>query len=383
MGMPPLSRRSSVPPFHVMEVMRAAEAREADGARVLHLEVGQPSTPAPAPALAAARDAIDHDRLGYTGAAGTRALRRRISDWYRERHDLEVDPERSILITTGASGAFVLIFLACFDPGQRVAVIEPGYPCYRNDLLALGVEVVPVPVGLDTGFRPTVEQLDAAGPLDGLVVASPSNPTGTVLSDRDLADLTHWCRDRGVTLVCDEIYHGITFTGPAATALSHDRDVIVVNSFSTYFSMTGWRLGWVVAPPEPVAAMERLAQSLTIAPPTLSQIAGLAAFDGIDELDANVERYRTNRRILIDGMAGIGFDRLAPADGAFYLWFDVAHTGLTATGLAERWLADVAVAVTPGVDFDPVRGDRWIRLSYAGSTGEMTEAVERLRGWTP
>ncbi|MFV0525427.1 MAG: pyridoxal phosphate-dependent aminotransferase [Acidimicrobiales bacterium] len=383
MGLSPPSRRSSVPPFRVMEVMRAAAAREADGTRVLHLEVGQPSTPAPAVALAAAADALSRDRLGYTGAAGSGPLRARISRWYRERYGLEVDPERSVLVTTGASGAFVLIFLACFDPGQRVGVIEPGYPCYRNDLLALGVEVVGIPVGPDTGFRPTVDQLDAAGPLDGLVVASPSNPTGTVLGDADLAGLTRWAHDRDVTLVCDEIYHGITFTGPAPSALAHDPNVIVVNSFSKYFSMTGWRLGWVVAPPELTATMERLAQSLTIAPPTLSQIAGLAAFDGVEELDANVERYRTNRRILTDGMAGIGFDRLAPADGAFYLWFDVSRTGLTAIELGRRWLHDLAIAVTPGVDFDADRGNGWVRLSYAGSTPEMTEAIERLDGWRP
>lgn len=376
------SKRSDIPPFYVMEVMRAAEARERTGAEVLHLEVGQPSTPAPAGVLAAAERALRADKLGYTGAAGLTALRERISGWYRHYYHLDVAPER-IVVTTGASGSCVLTFLALFDPGQRVAVLEPGYPCYRNDLLAFGIEVVPVPVGPETSFRPTVDQLDAAGPLDGLVVASPSNPTGTVLDDARLAELTSWARNRGTRLIADEIYHGITFHGPAPSALAHDPDVVVLNSFSKYFSMTGWRLGWVVAPPEVAEAIERLAQSLTVAPPTLSQLAAVAAFDCTDELDANVARYRANREVLLEGLPAAGINRLAPADGAFYVWADVDHLGFDSQDLCRRWLDELGVAATPGIDFDQPRGHRFVRFSYAGATDDLRRAMDRLARWTP
>ncbi|MEL7157272.1 MAG: aminotransferase class I/II-fold pyridoxal phosphate-dependent enzyme, partial [Actinomycetota bacterium] len=250
------SLRSEVPPFYVMEVMRAAEAREQAGHRVLHLEVGQPSTPAPAAVLTAARRALDHDRLGYTGAAGLVPLRDRIARWYHDRYDLTIERDQ-IVVTTGASGSCVLAFLAAFDPGQRVGVLAPGYPCYRNDLLAFGIDVVEIEVGPETDFRPTTEQLDGAGHLDGLVIASPSNPTGTVLDDRQLAELCQWAGARGVRLLADEIYHGITYDEPAPSVLAHADDVIVLNSFSKYFSMTGWRLGWVVAPPAMAEAIER------------------------------------------------------------------------------------------------------------------------------
>ncbi len=371
------SKRSAVSPFLVMEMMRAAAAREAAGYEVLHLEVGQPSTGAPRAALDAVANAIEHDPLGYTAALGMPELRSRVSQWYDERYDLDVPADR-IAITTGASGSCVLAFLALFDVGDRVGVLSPGYPCYRNDLEAFGVEVITIPVGFDTGFRPTVAQLVAAGPLDGLVLASPSNPTGTVLFDDDLALLTSWARQNAVTLVVDEIYHGITFEQPAPSVLSHDSDVVVFNSFSKYFSMTGWRLGWLVVPPQLIGAIERLAQNLTIAAPAVSQIAGLAAFDATDELDANVVRYTENRRVLLDGLADAGFDRIAPADGAFYVWVDISHTGLTATALASIWLEKLGIAATPGLDFDRERGDDFIRFSYAGSTADMTEAMRRL-----
>ncbi|MGF1597462.1 MAG: pyridoxal phosphate-dependent aminotransferase [Acidimicrobiales bacterium] len=379
---PRAAARSAVPPFYVMEVMRAAEARERAGHRVLHLEVGQPSTSAPAPVVAAAHRALDADRLGYTGAAGLPALRERVAWWYDHRYGLDVDPSR-VVITTGASGSCVLTFLAAFDPGDRVAVIEPGYPCYRNDLLAFGVDVVTVPVGPETSFRPTVEHLVAAGPLDGLVVASPNNPTGTVLADEHLRPLLAWAAGAGVQVVSDEIYHGITYETSAPTALAIDADVVVVSSFSKYFSMTGWRLGWIVAPPELAEPIERLAQSLTVAPPTLSQVAAIAAFDAVDELEANVTTYRRNRDLLLAGLPAAGLDRLAPADGAFYLWADVSHLCDDAADLARRWLDELSIAVTPGIDFDRSRGHRSIRLSYAGAADDLAEAIDRLAAWRP
>ena len=375
------SSRSEIPPFYVMEVMRAAAEREAEGHTVLHLEVGQPSTPAPAGVLAAAHEALDADRLGYTGAAGLDQLRERISAWYRDRYGVDVGTER-IIVTTGASGSCVLAFLAAFEHGDRVAVLEPGYPCYRNDLLAFGVDVVAVPLP-EEDFRPRVEDLESVGPLDGLVIASPSNPTGTVMDEAQLKQLLDWGRDRGVTIVADEIYHGITYDAPAPTVLAIDPDAIVLNSFSKYFSMTGWRLGWVVAP-EPLAiAMERLAQSLTIAPPTISQRAALAAFDCVDELEGNVARYGANRAILLDGLPQAGLDRLAPADGAFYVWADVSRYGIGSQELCRRWLDELSIAATPGIDFDQARGDRFVRFSYAGAADDLTEAMSRLAHWRP
>jgi len=376
------SKRSEVPPFYVMEVMRAAAEREQAGAEILHLEVGQPSTPAPSGALEAAKRALSSDKLGYTGAAGLPELRLRISQWYERYYGLHIDPAR-IVATTGASGSCVLTFLAAFDAGQRVAVIEPGYPCYRNDLMAFGIDVVPIPVGPETSYRPTVAALDAAGPFDGLVIASPSNPTGTVLHGSHLAELTAWSTANGVQLIADEIYHGITYDEPAPSALAHSDDVVVINSFSKFFSMTGWRLGWVVAPLDLAETVERLAQSLAIAPPTLSQLAAVAAFDCIDELDANVARYRQNRRLLLDGLPAAGIDRLAPADGAFYVWADVSHLCDDSQDLCRRWLDELSIATTPGLDFDQPRGHRFVRFSYAGSHDELARAVDRLSGWTP
>ncbi|MEL6981327.1 MAG: aminotransferase class I/II-fold pyridoxal phosphate-dependent enzyme [Actinomycetota bacterium] len=374
------SARSDVAPFYVMEVMRAAEAREAEGLSVLHLEVGQPSTAAPAGARRAVADALETENLGYTGAAGLPSLREAISGWYRDRYSVEVGTDR-IVVTTGASGSCVLGFLALFEAGQRVAVLEPGYPCYRNDLEVLGIDVVPLVLDPDDGFRPTIDGLAALGPIDGLVVASPSNPTGTVLPPDQLADLVAWCQDRQVRLVVDEIYHGITFGQPTATALAYGSDVVVINSFAKYFSMTGWRIGWLVGPPTIAESVERLAQSLTVAPPTVGQVAALAAFDCRDELEANVERYRKNRGIVLDGLAAMGLDRSAPADGAFYVWTDVSQLGIDSQALCRRWLDELGVAATPGIDFDRARGQDYVRFSYAGAPDELREAMARLAGW--
>lgn len=371
------STRSQVAPFHVMEVMRAAEQRELDGHTVLHLEVGQPSTSAPEGALVAAELALRNDRLGYTTALGIPPLRQRIADWYQRQYGLEISPDR-IVATTGASGSCVLAFLALWDHGDRVGVLEPGYPCYRNDLQTFGIEPVAIPVGPESDYRPTVEHLEAAGPLDGLVIASPSNPTGTVLLAEHLDTVLGWAKANKVRVVMDEIYHGITYGSATPTALAHDDDVVVFNSFSKYFSMTGWRLGWIVAPEEMITPLERLAQNLTIAPPTLSQLAGVAAFDCTDELDANVERYRTNRQILLDGLPAAGIDRIAPPDGAFYIWADVSHLTDDSQALCAQWLAELDIAVTPGIDFDPVRGYRFVRFSYARSADDMQAAMTKL-----
>ncbi len=374
------SQRSEIAPFYVMEVMRAAEAREASGAEVLHLEVGQPSTPAPTGARSAAAEALTSDRLGYTGAAGTPSLRRAIGGWYRDRYNVEIETDR-IVVTTGASGSVVLSLLALFDAGQRVAVLEPGYPCYRNDLAALGVEVVTIPVSPESGFRPTVDQLEGTGPIDGLIVASPSNPTGTVLPPDELNTIVGWAEANDVRLVVDEIYHGVTYGAETPTALEFGEDVVVMNSFSKYFSMTGWRLGWVVAPTTIAAAVERLSQSLTIAPPTISQVAAEAAFGCLDELEGNVKIYRHNRTIVLDGLAAAGLDRMAPPDGAFYVWVDVSRFGLDSQDLCRLWLETLGIAATPGIDFDRQRGQDYVRFSYAGAPEEITEAMSRLKTW--
>ena len=379
-------RAAQVPPFHAMAMsLRAAEA-EARGQRVLHLEVGQPSTGAPAPARAAVAAAMERaDPLGYTNAPGSWALRRRIAQHYDERYDVTVEPA-DILVVGGASAGFTLAFLAAFDAGDRVGVIEPGYPCYRNALLAMGVEPVAIPVGPATRWAPTAELLAAAGPLDGLVIASPSNPTGTVLSAERLEMVVAWCAQQGVQLVADEIYHGITYGEPAPTVLASTRDAVVVNSFSKYFSMTGWRLGWMVVPGHLHDAVERLQQNLYICAPHVSQIAGLAAFDAAEELDAHVQRYAANRDLLTAGLAAAGITEVAAADGAFYVYADVTELAAAAGGsmaLCGQWLEQLGVAATPGLDFDLARGDQFVRFSYAGSAQHIAEACQRLQQFAP
>ena len=372
--------RSEIAPFYVMEVMKAAAARESTGAEVLHLEVGQPSTGAPAGVLAEAERAMRAGPLGYTAATGTPELRARIAASYAEIYGVDVPAER-VVVTTGASGAFSLAFLACFDPGDRVAQLEPGYPCYRNALEAFGIEVVGLSVDAATRFQPTAEMLEACGPLDGLVIASPANPTGSALTAAELEALCDWCRDRGVRLVADEIYHRLSYGEAAPTALGAWDDAIVINSFSKYYSMTGWRLGWAVVPERLVPPIERLAQNLTIAPPTLSQIAAVAAFDCEDELDAHVRRYAANRAILLDALPRAGMASHAPADGAFYAYADISGIADDAQALCGRWLDELGVAATPGVDFDPRRGRSWVRFSFAGSTADISRAAELLVDW--
>lgn len=375
-----VARRASIPPFIVMDVLRAANERAATGADVLHLEVGQPSTGAPGRVIEAAKAALGRDVLGYTDALGIPPLRDAIAAHYRDRYGIPVDPRR-IVVTTGSSGAFILSFLAAFDAGARVAVTAPGYPAYRNILSALGIEVVEVEVGPASRFQPTPELLDKVGHLDGLIVASPANPTGTMLSAADLRRLAEHCGRRDIRLVSDEIYHGITYAEPATTALALTDRAIIINSFSKYFSMTGWRLGWMVLPEELIRPIECLAQNLFISPPSISQVAAVEVFACRDELEANVRRYAANRAVLLDALPKAGLDRFAPPDGAFYLYVDVGDLTNDSADFCKRLLADTGVAVTPGIDFDPTRGQRTMRVSFAGSTEAMAEAARRLGSW--
>lgn len=376
-----IARRGLVPPFIVMDVMRAANDREAAGEEVLHLEVGQPGTPAPAPVRAAATAALESARIGYTDAMGLRSLRARIARSYSETYGVELDPGR-VIVTTGSSGGFLLGFLASFEPGDRVALAAPGYPAYRNILTSLGVEPVLLPCDLEHRFQPTVELLDrVAPPLDGLILASPSNPTGTMLGRAELSDLVDYCAARGVRLISDEIYHGIAYEAPAVSALELTDDAIVINSFSKYYSMTGWRLGWMVLPEDLVRPVECLAQNFFISPPTLSQMAAEAAIDCRQELDGYVAAYARNRALLLRELPKAGFDRLAPADGAFYLYADVSRLTNDSQDFCRRMLAETGVAITPGIDFDPERGHRFVRFSFAGPEAEMGQAADRLAVW--
>jgi aspartate/methionine/tyrosine aminotransferase len=377
------SGRSNVPPFIVMDVMAAAARLEAAGRRVVHMEVGQPAAPAPSTAIRAARAALDAGRIGYTEALGIPALRARIAGHYAERHGVTVDPGR-VVVTTGSSAGFTLAFLALLEPGDRVAVASPGYPPYRHILTALGCEPVAIEISAATGWALTVEALLAAhrrAPLKAALVASPANPTGTMLTAGALAALIDACMAEGIRFISDEIYHGLDYSFAAETALRLSDQAIVINSFSKYFCMTGWRIGWMVVPEVLARPIERLQQNLAISVPTLSQVAALAAFDGRDEMETVKHGYEVNRRTLIEGLPKAGLDQFLPVDGAFYLYADVSRFSLHSLDFAKRMLAEAGVAATPGIDFDPVNGDRFIRFCYAGSDADMRDAMERIGRW--
>ncbi|QCG97084.1 aminotransferase class I/II-fold pyridoxal phosphate-dependent enzyme [Azospirillum sp. TSA2s] len=379
---PKVSKRGAIPPFFVMEVMRAAAEREAAGLEVLHMEVGQPSTGAPKGVVQAAATAVvGADPLGYTGALGIPPLRAAIAKWYKDRYGVDV-PERRVVVTTGSSGAFQLGFLAAFDPGDRVAMASPSYPAYRHTLTAAGVVPVELPTGPEHRFQPTVELLEALDePVQGLIVASPANPTGTMLSREELTALSDWCRANGVRMVSDEIYHGLTYGTDAVTAAEVNDQALVVNSFSKYFSMTGWRLGWMIVPDDLLRSVECLAQNLFISAPTLSQVSAVAAFDCTEELDGHVARYARNRKLLLEELPKAGFTKMAPADGAFYIYADVSDMTDDSEALAKQILEETGIACTPGIDFDTARGRRFLRFSFAGSEATIAEAARRLIAW--
>jgi aspartate/methionine/tyrosine aminotransferase len=377
------SRRGTVAPFIAMDVFRDAVAHEAAGHSVIHLEVGQPGTPAPAAVLDAARRALVEDRIGYTDALGIAPLREAIAGHYRQQYGVTVDPAE-IVVTTGSSAAFQLAFLAAFEAGDRVALAAPGYSAYRNILSAIGLEPVLVEVGPNANYQPNPELLAEAGDIAGLIIASPANPTGTMIAPAELARLAAWCAERGIRLVYDEIYHGITYETPAQTVRAFDRDAaIVINSFSKYYCMTGWRLGWMIVPPDLARSVECLAQNFYVSPPALSQLAALPALQCRAELDAHVARYRTNRDRLIAALRKAGLSRFAPAEGAFYLYVDVSDLTRDSENFCRRMLAEIGVAATPGRDFDPLHGDDWVRFSFAGASEDIAEATDRLTQWLP
>jgi aspartate/methionine/tyrosine aminotransferase len=379
--MPKVAARGRIPPFIAMEMLRAANERAAAGHDVLHLELGQPAASAPARVIEAARTALGRERLGYTEALGLPVLRERIARHYRDMYGIDV-PARRIAVTTGSSGAFLLGFLAAFDAGDRIALASPAYPAYRNILLALDLVPVDIPTGPETRFQPTPALFDAAGGnLAGLIVASPSNPAGTMVDRPHFESLTSYCRQHDIRLVSDEIYHGITYGMEAVTAAALDADAIVVNSFSKYFAMTGWRLGWMIAPEDLLRSIESLAQSLFISPPTLPQYAGVAALDCRAELDDLVAGYAENRALLLRDLPAAGFERFAPVDGAFYLYADVGNLTNDSAAFCQRMLDETGVAATPGVDFDPTRGHRFLRFSFAGAGPDIACAIERLTAW--
>ena len=376
------SRRGLVPPFIAMDVLRAANERQAAGAEIIHLEVGQPGSSAPEPVLEAARHTLVKEPIGYTDALGIAPLRQAIATHYQAQYGVPVDPTE-VVVTTGSSAAFLLAFLAAFEAGDRVGLTIPGYPAYRNILSALGIDPVLIEVGENAHYQPTPELLADLGRLDGLIVASPANPTGTMISGGELARLTAYCGNRGIRLISDEIYHGITYETTAATARAYGREAVIVNSFSKYYSMTGWRLGWMLVPQDLARSVECLAQNFYISPPALSQIAALPVFGCRSELDGHVARYRANRDLLINALRAVGLSRFAPAEGAFYLYVDISSVTRDSEHFCGRLLAETGVAATPGLDFDPINGGGWVRFSFAGSTKSVAEAARRLEDWLP
>ncbi len=370
------SRRSAVDPFIVMDVMEAARKAEAAGRHIIHMEVGQPGTPAPAVARAAVAAAMDEDALGYTVALGLPELRARIARLYADWYGVDLDPHR-VIVTAGSSGAFILAFTALFDSGDRVGIGAPGYSSYRQILRALDLTPVMIETAPENRLQPVPGDLPKD--LAGLMVASPANPTGTMLDKPHLAALIEAAAARGASFISDEIYHGIEYERKAVTALQISDDVYVINSFSKYFSMTGWRIGWMVVPEDHVRVIERLAQNMFICPPHVSQRAALAALDSEDELRANMEVYAENRRLMLQGLPEAGFTNIAPPDGAFYVYADVSDLTTDSRAFAAEILELAGVAVTPGLDFDEARGAGTLRFSYARSTEDIREGLRRLK----
>jgi aspartate/methionine/tyrosine aminotransferase len=380
---PQPSRRSAIEPFIVMDVMRAAADREHAGERVIHMEVGQPGAPTPGTVIAAAHEALADGRIAYTEALGIRRLRARIARYYADAHGIDV-PQDCIAVTTGSSAGFNLAYLAAFDPGDRIAITAPGYPAYRNIAGALGIEIVEIPVHAETRYALTpaaLEAVHAATPLAGVLIASPANPTGTLMEPAALEALIEAAEALGITFISDEIYHRLIYAGEAATALRYSQDAIVVNSFSKYYCMTGWRVGWMVVPESLVRAVERIGQNLYISAPDISQRAAIAAFDATGELDVIKAGYAANRRLLLDRLPGIGFEEIYPVDGAFYVYASIRRFSNDSAEFTRRMLAEAGVAATPGADFDRARGHGFMRFSFSGTEADMAEGVERIAAW--
>ncbi|WP_294610575.1 pyridoxal phosphate-dependent aminotransferase [uncultured Roseovarius sp.] len=370
------STRSQVDAFIVMDVMEAARRAEAAGRHIIHMEVGQPGTAAPQGARDALARAMGEGSMGYTVALGLPALRSRIAQLYGEWYNVDLSPER-VIVTPGSSGAFILAFTALFDAGDRVGIGSPGYPSYRQILRALDLVPVDIETAAENRLQPVAADLSGQD-LAGLMVASPANPTGTMLDRGAMSELIGAAQGQGARFISDEIYHGIEYEAKAVSALEITDECYVINSFSKYFSMTGWRIGWMVVPEDHVRVIERLAQNLFICPPHASQVAALAAMDCGEELEANMAVYRANRALMLDGLPKAGFDRIAPPDGAFYVYADVSHLTTDSRGFAAEILEKVGVAVTPGLDFDPVRGGGTLRFSYARATADIEEGLRRL-----
>lgn len=379
--------RSGIPPFHVMDVWLAAAERQRSHGDLVNLSAGQPSAGAPEPVRAAAAAALHLNQMGYSVALGIPELRAAIAADYQRKHGIAVDPD-AVVITTGSSGGFLLTFLACFDVGDRVALASPGYPCYRNILSALGCEIVELQCGPETRFQPTAAMLaELDPPVHGVIVASPANPTGTVIPPAELAAIASWADASGVRLISDEVYHGLVYDGapPTSCAWQTSRNALVVNSFSKYYAMTGWRLGWLLVPSELRRAVDCLTGNFTICPPVLSQVAAVSAFtpEATAEADGNLRHYTGNRTRLLDGLRRIGIDRLAPTDGAFYVYADVSDFTSDSLSFCSKLLADTGVAIAPGIDFDTARGSSFVRLSFAGPSNDIDEALRRIEGWLP
>ncbi|NDB67656.1 MAG: aminotransferase class I/II-fold pyridoxal phosphate-dependent enzyme [Methylocystaceae bacterium] len=380
---PNLSHRSAVSPFLAMDVLRQANEQESAGRRVIHMELGEPGGPLPLLVREAAAIALSQGDLGYGEALGERRLRRLIALNYQKRYGISVDPER-VIVTTGSSGAFVLTLLAGFDAGARIAVASPGYPAYANILHSLGLEAAPINFGADTGFAPTATALEEAHQrqkLHGALFMSPANPTGAMIPEAELAKICNFCDAAGITFISDEIYHGLEYEKAAQTALKFTDRALVINSFSKYYAMTGWRLGWVVAPKEWMRTLERLQQSLAICPPRISQQAALAAFDATEELERNRCAYARNRDAFLNRLPSLGLKSWAPPDGAFYIYADVSCITADSYDLCQRLLHEAGVAVTPGIDFDRQNGASWLRFSYAGAEKEVEEGLRRIEVW--
>ncbi len=374
-----VSNRSKMPPFMAMDVMRLAAELEADGSDIVHLEVGQPCSPAPQKVIDALAASMGQVKThGYSVALGIPELRLRIADHYEQWYGEKIGPER-VAVTVGSSMAFAISFLAAFDIGDKIAIPNPGYPAYRNLMLGMGLEPVTLNAGPLEGWMPRLKDMEKWDNLpDGLMIASPHNPTGVIIPDNELKDICEWCDKNGVRLISDEIYHGLSYKSRCETALKYTDNVIVINSLSKYFSMTGWRIGWMILPEQLLNTAEKLAQNLYISAPTPNQIAAIAAFDCSEELDQNIRRYEENRNILLSGLPAEFLGNAAPCDGAFYIYADISALSVDSINFAKKLLDETGVATTPGVDFDPINGHRYLRLSFAGATQTMNEAVKRI-----